>query len=424
MVGGAFQSNSELILMNSNQKFKIAFSGGGFRATLFCLGIYRRLVELGLHKNIDSISSVSGGSIAAGQIMHALKYGDFLSVSDFDDRVTEPLISLCQIRLRNRIMKKILYPLLPRNRFSQQFQTFLDKYLFNYLSIGELPDYPEWSINTTCLNSGKRVRFKKEDFGGNIFGHSKNYKDTSVSFAVACSAAFPMMFAPMKLSTKGKLFFFKYDWQKAKWGENPQVPDYLYLSDGGVYDNLGSETFFKSKTPFIICDASGFLEEWDFQKKPNWFSLNWRPLDTGLDQIVLLRRRLIYQISKKINGYQIILRDPVNSVLKNPEVYGKLSDNISDLPQYEILPDELQQSLGRLRTDLDGFHDIEIQSLMWSGAIRIDIAVKRYLKGLLEEDKFHDTPPLPKYPINTMKKILKRGEKRRYLSYLHKDLKS
>lgn len=422
-MGGAFLSNNELIIMNSIQSFKIAFSGGGFRATLFCLGVYRRLVELGIQKKINSISSVSGGSIAAGQIMHALRNGDFLSVSNFDERVTKPLIKLCQIRLRNRIMKKIFSPFPPRSRFSQQLPKFLDKYLFHNISISELPDYPEWSVNTTCLNSGKRVRFKKEDFGGNIFGHSKGFKDTKVSVAVACSAAFPMMFAPIKLSTKGKNFFFKYDWQKDKWGEKPQVPNYLYLSDGGVYDNLGSETFFRSKIPFIICDASGFLEEWNAKKKPNWFSLNWRPLDTGLDQIVLLRRRLIYKITEKINGYQIILRDPVNKVLKDPEVYGKLSNKISELPQYEIMPEELQQYLGRLRTDLDGFHDIEIQSLIWSGAIRIDIAIKRYLKHLVQPESFHETPSLPNYPIVAMKKILKKGGQRRYLSSLHKDLK-
>jgi len=355
MVDGAFQSNNNFIPMNSKQKFKLSFSGGGFRATLFCLGIYRRLVELGLHNNIDSISSVSGGSIAAGQIMNALKYGDFLSVTDFDERVSKPLIRLCQIRLRNRIMKKIVSPLPPRNRFSQQLPIFLDKYLFRNVSLGDLPNCPEWSVNTTCLNSGKRVRFKKEDFGGNIFGHSKNFKDTKVSFAVACSAAFPMMFAPIKLSTKGKSFFYKYDWQKAKWGNNPPIPNYLYLSDGGVYDNLGSESFFRSKTPFIVCDASGFLEEWKLRKKPNWFSLNWRPLDTGLDQIVLLRRRLIYKITEKIKGYQIILRDPVNKVLKDPEIYGSLSNKISDLPKYAMMPEELQHLVGKLRTDLDGF---------------------------------------------------------------------
>lgn len=41
-------------------------SGGGFRATLFHLGALRRLNELGLLKWMDTISSVSGGSIING----------------------------------------------------------------------------------------------------------------------------------------------------------------------------------------------------------------------------------------------------------------------------------------------------------------------------------------------------------------------
>jgi len=58
---------------NDNLKFRLAFSGGGFRATFYALGAFRRLVELGLWKNVSHIDSVSGGSITAGAIMEALK---------------------------------------------------------------------------------------------------------------------------------------------------------------------------------------------------------------------------------------------------------------------------------------------------------------------------------------------------------------
>jgi len=48
-----------------NFKIGIALSGGGFRASIFHLGVIRRLEELGLMKNISVISAVSGGSIIA-----------------------------------------------------------------------------------------------------------------------------------------------------------------------------------------------------------------------------------------------------------------------------------------------------------------------------------------------------------------------
>ena len=44
-------------------------SGGGFRATLFHLGALRRLNELGLLPRIDTITSVSGGSIMAAFLL-------------------------------------------------------------------------------------------------------------------------------------------------------------------------------------------------------------------------------------------------------------------------------------------------------------------------------------------------------------------
>ena len=43
----------------------LALSGGGFRASIFHLGVIRRLEELGIMSRVDVISSVSGGSIIA-----------------------------------------------------------------------------------------------------------------------------------------------------------------------------------------------------------------------------------------------------------------------------------------------------------------------------------------------------------------------
>jgi len=409
--------------MTNDFKFRISFSGGGFRATFFCLGAFRRLVELGLSERVTHINSVSGGSFVAAQIMCALSDGQFKSIEDFDSRVTDPLITLGQINLRNKIMWKVFHPSFPRNRFSQVFPQLLDKLIYKEKTLNELPRNPELTIHSTCLNTGKRFRFKQTNMGGNIIGVTSTPGKLKISFAVACSAAFPMMFAPYKLKTTDLAFYKKWWTDNAIINED-DLPNTLYLSDGGVYDNLGSESIIHNNDRFIICDASGFLEEWDYAKKPNWFSINWRPLDTGLDQIVLLRRRLIYQRSKEIKGCQLILRDTVNKVLKNPEKYGSLSEKNSDLPAYILLSEDHQNYLGSMRTDLDGFHDIEIKSLMWSGSVRADIVAKRYLRDLIEKDKVYEFPSLPKYPYDMTSKVLKRGTKRRYLTKLHRNLRN
>lgn len=407
--------------MTEDFKFRLCFSGGGFRATFFSLGVYRRLVELGLHERITSISSVSGGSIAAGQILNALSDGIFNSVEDFDERVTEPLIKIGQCRLRNRLMKKAFYPALPRNRFSKWFPILLDDYLYKGKTFGELPLQPEWSANSTCLTTGKRFRFKQKDMGGNKIGIEKNISKIRLSFAVASSACFPMMFAPTSLDIKGMTFYKKW------WTDNPVInndplPDRLSLSDGGVYDNLGTEAILNYSEPFVTVDASGFLEVWPYNSKPNWFSLVWRPLDTGLEQIVLLRRRLIFQHSQKVGGIQLILRDPVQKLINQPERYGSLSNQSFDLPDYELMTVNQQNLLGRLRTDLDGFHDIEINSLIWAGSVRIDIAVKLYLQNKIDKSFITKTPKPPNFRNEKITKILNKGNTRKYISFLHKTL--
>jgi len=46
----------------------LCLSGGGFRAMLFHLGAFVRMNEMGLLPRLARVSSVSGGSIAAGAL--------------------------------------------------------------------------------------------------------------------------------------------------------------------------------------------------------------------------------------------------------------------------------------------------------------------------------------------------------------------
>jgi len=404
-----------------DRHIKLSLSGGGFRSTFFCLGAYRQLFKLGIHDYISSINSVSGGSITAGQILYALSEKEFSSLADFDKRVTKPLIRLGQCDLRRTIMRKMIYPTLPRKRFSQVLPKMLDEHLFHNKRMNELTLNPELSLNATCLNTGRRFRFKQNDMGGHLLGVTKDVEDIKVSKAVACSMCFPMMFFPIKVKTKGKTFFEKW------WTDNPTattktIPDETYLTDGGVYDNLGSESILHEKKPFLIFDASSFLEEWEYYKRPNWFTLSWRPLDAGLEQIVLLRRRLIYNHAQKVGGCLLMLRDPISNLIDKPDLYGCKTSETHKLLEYPQMTKEQQHCLGRLRTDLDGFHDIEIKGLIWAGEIRADIAVRLYFPELLSLSNANVTPQMPDYPETLITKVLKKGARRSYLKSLHKRL--
>jgi hypothetical protein len=54
---------------------KLTLSGGGFRATVYHLGVVRYLCEAGILARITHIASVSGGSILAGHL--ALRWTDY-----------------------------------------------------------------------------------------------------------------------------------------------------------------------------------------------------------------------------------------------------------------------------------------------------------------------------------------------------------
>src|SRR6266536_2373856 len=81
----------------------IALSGGGFRAMLFHAGALVRLNELGLLSRAARISSVSGGSIAAGylacvwnQLGRPNAAGAF---GQFQEKYVEPILSFSREKI-------------------------------------------------------------------------------------------------------------------------------------------------------------------------------------------------------------------------------------------------------------------------------------------------------------------------------------
>src|SRR5262245_30753901 len=85
----------------------LALSGGGFRATLFHLGMIRFLREANILPAVTHITSVSGGSILGAHL--ALNWHRYTgSLKDFDDAASE-LIRFVQMDVRNRVVRR--YPL-------------------------------------------------------------------------------------------------------------------------------------------------------------------------------------------------------------------------------------------------------------------------------------------------------------------------
>src|SRR5210317_804304 len=87
------------------QKLGLALSGGGFRATLYHLGIVRFLRDAGVLQNVTDIASVSGGSIlAAHLVLNWDRYnGDDAS---FGSAASE-IVKFVQFDVRNHIVRRL-----------------------------------------------------------------------------------------------------------------------------------------------------------------------------------------------------------------------------------------------------------------------------------------------------------------------------
>ena len=385
------------------ETIKLAFSGGGFRATFYSLGAYRRLVELGVQEIVSHISSVSGGSLTAGAILHGLKQGAFVDVDDFDRRVTRPLRRFGQLNLRRRLLLSALRPQLRweslKNRLSRLLQETLDRELFHGTLLADLPHVPEWSCNATCLNTMRRFRFKPTDVYGKALGLCTDIHDLKMSLAVAASNAFPLLFAPVRLDNRGRRY-------QTHDGEPVEVSEVLYLTDGGVYDNLGSENLLKEPLPFVVLDASLEAPPALHGYRPRF--LNLRLHEISYQHVIDLRRRLL---NRHFTGIQLPIAQPLRYLCQALE---------QPWPDYGDGSDELDALIAALRTDLDAFHNIEIDMLMWAGAARMDAAVKSLFPQLLSA-QWSDRPAFPSHEADRVRAVLTRGRRRGFLK-LHKQL--
>ena len=96
--------------MNSSvNRIGLALSGGGFRASLYHLGLVRFLRDGGILPRITHITSVSGGSVFAAHLV--LNWDPYNgSPGEFDASAAE-FLSFMRLDVRNRIARRFLLAL-------------------------------------------------------------------------------------------------------------------------------------------------------------------------------------------------------------------------------------------------------------------------------------------------------------------------
>jgi NTE family protein len=207
----------------------LAFSGGGFRATLTALGTLRFLADAGLLPQVRYVSSVSGGSLANG--LFACRYED-LAAKDFgpealDDILIWPFVERITADSLSIALLLNIWRVLASGTRTDLLASFFDKWFLDGRRLEDLSPECRFIFNAANLTTGVRFGFERDVLGDWAMGlASTEGTGIRVAQAAASSAAVPGAFAPFVV--KGV------DFPCAR-GRTAM------LLDGGAYDNSGLE---------------------------------------------------------------------------------------------------------------------------------------------------------------------------------------
>src|SRR5262245_54662585 len=281
---------------------------------LFHLGGIIRLNETGYLGTIARVSSVSGGSITAGVLGLAwqqLEFGTGGIASNLHELVVEPIRELA----RETIDKPAYFRglLRPDRTVAQMLANYYADYLFGQRTVQDLPDDsqgqgPRFVINATNVQTGKLFRFSRPYQGDYSVGLWRD-PSTRVADAVAASTAFPPTMSPYTSKPSGK-----FDELTVGSNTDKVFRNELWLTDGGVYDNLGLETAWKRYRTLFVSDAGAPLGV-DPEPHRNWIQHAIWVSDIVDDQVRALRKRQLidcYQRGVRTGSYWGIRSDVAN----------------------------------------------------------------------------------------------------------------
>lgn len=390
-------------------RFGIALSGGGFRASLFHLGVLAALAERDLLRPVEVLSCVSGGSIIGTAFYSAI--ATLLETKNDRDITRDDLVEVTHrciasvehtVITRNLRMESFLSPValargVRRGRWSRTRRggMLYERHMYRPLrpngafdSLGGLkitpvgtqtfrPKVDNWQratkvptllINATSLGTGRPWRFTASSLGEPVDDGTDtdpidrlepiwlDRSDTSgpvrrisVGDAVAASAGVPGLFPPVKLHGlyEGRA---------------------VALVDGGVFDNQGiSGLLDHDCTEIFVSDASGLMGE---KRKPKSAVLKVL-LRTNAVALNAVRGTTFGQTTATVAGGQVrsawsihlLSGLPVNRI--QPSASTAEHDHAPRLGHQPMsMREQIHRAISELRTDLDRFTTAEAYALM------------------------------------------------------------
>ena len=359
----------------------LCLSGGGYRAMLFHAGAIWRLNELGLLRKeiivagadatvpqrLMRVSSVSGGSITAGILglnWNSLAFDAANVATNLDQLFVQPIRKLANVTVD--VGAIICGKLIPGRTVSANVAAAYRKHFFGNATLQNLPadlEGPRFVINATSLQSKVLWRFSKPFMGDYRVGLIRNPK-MDLATAVAASSAFPPLLSPTRLTLSPADFDPTTAPAKDSLQFEPYTSD-VRLTDGGVYDNLGLETVWKSNATVLVSDGGGGTAD---EPRPGseWLAQTYRVLNLIDNQVRSLRKR------QTIGSYQMGLRQGT---------YWGIRTTIQDYGLPNVLPCPCEQTtiLANTPTRLKRLPSILQERLINWGYAVTDAAIRRHV---------------------------------------------
>jgi NTE family protein len=348
----------------------LCLSGGGYRAMVFHIGGLWRLYEAGLLRDIRRISSVSGGSITAGMLGVKWRRLSFDPARLRDDFVPEVVVPLRDLASETIDADAIVWGGILPGRISDRIAGAYDAHLFHGATLQDLPDEPRFVINATNVQSGALWRFMKPYMRDYRVGEVKAPR-IPLAQAVAASSAFPPVLSPMEMRLDADAFTPKsgLDLQRKPFTSR------VILTDGGVYDNLGLETAWKTYETILVSDGGGALQP-EEEPKSDWAQHAYRVLNLIDNQVRALRKRQVidsYKSGTRKGAYWGIRTDIADYGLADP------------LP----CPHDRTLALAEVATRLKRLDDTAQERLINWGYAVCDAALRKHVSpGLKRPDSF------------------------------------
>lgn len=345
----------------------LCLSGGGYRAMVFHLGVLWRLCETGLLAKLKRISSVSGGSIAAAAL--GFRWAEIGAGADKDAFVAKVVGPVRGLAGETIDADAIFWGVALPGRVSDRVAKAYAEHLFGDATLQALPDEPRFVINATNVQSGALWRFSKPYMWDYRVGKVENPQVT-LAEAVAASSAFPPVLSPFELRLDPAAF-------APGTGDTLQREPFTrraYLTDGGVYDNLGLETAWRRYDTILVSDGGGRLEP-EEAPKSDWASHSYRVLNLIDNQVRSLRKRQV------IGSY---LADPADAAHRKGAYWGIRTD----IAHYQLAdalpcPHERTLALADQPTRLKRMStDLQERLINWGYAV-CDAALRKHVDPAL-----------------------------------------